>query len=127
MLFVFVASGFVSYLNTRTLNEDARQVTHTHEVLWALSDLLSLIKDAETGQRGYLITGDDRYLEPYTAAVAHIDQRMSDIERLIRDNPDQQGRIPALQGARSPPSCASSRRPSRCAEPRGSRPRGRWW
>ena len=97
ILLVFVVSGFVSYRNTRTLNQDARQVTHTHEILWALSDLLSLIKDAETGQRGYLITGDDRYLEPYTRALSHIDQQISDIERLIRDDPDQQSRIPALK------------------------------
>lgn len=97
ILLVFVLSGFVSYRNTHTLNQDSRQVTHTHEVLWALSDLLSLIKDAETGQRGYLITGDDRYLEPYATALSHIDQQVSEIERLIRDNPDQQSRIPALK------------------------------
>ena len=97
IMLVFVVSGFVSYRNTRTLNQDARHVTHTHEILWALSDLLSLIKDAETGQRGYLITGDDRYLEPYTKAVSYIDQQVIDIERLISDKPDQLSRMPAIK------------------------------
>ena len=97
ILLVFVVSGFVSYRNTRTLSQDARHVTHTHEILWALSDLLSLIKDAETGQRGYLITGDDRYLEPYTKAVSCVDQQVIDIERSIGDKPDQLSRMPAIK------------------------------
>ncbi len=57
-LIFFIVSGTVSYLNTRSLSNNALLVTHTHEVLTALSDLLSLVKDAETGQRGYLITGE---------------------------------------------------------------------
>ena len=97
VLLVFVGSGIVSYLNTRTLKIDALQITHSHEVLAALDEVLSLAKDAETGQRGYLITGEDRYLEPHTAAVARIDERLSDVERLTRDNAAQQNRIPSLQ------------------------------
>ncbi len=94
---VIVASGLISYLNTRTLKRDAQQITHSHEVLAALDDVVSLTKDAETGQRGYLITGDEKYLEPHTAAVARIDERLDDVERLTRDNAAQQGRIPSLR------------------------------
>ncbi|AGA24735.1 response regulator [Singulisphaera acidiphila] len=97
VLLVFVVSGTVSYLNTRTLDRDARQVTHTHEVLSALGELLSLMKDAETGQRGYLLTGDDRYLEPYSSALARIDQRMGKFEGLIRDDSDHRTHLPALK------------------------------
>jgi CheY-like chemotaxis protein/CHASE3 domain sensor protein len=97
VLCVFVASGVVSYLNTRTLKVDAQQITHSQEVLTAIDDVLSLAKDAETGQRGYLITGHDRYLEPHTAAVARINERLSDVERLTRDNVAQQDRIPSLR------------------------------
>ncbi|WP_406698001.1 response regulator [Singulisphaera sp. Ch08] len=97
VLLVFVISGLVSYFNTRTLNQDARQVTHTHEVLSALGDLLSLMKDAETGQRGYLITGDEKYLEPYFNALARIDQRMGEFGRLVHDKPDQLAHISALK------------------------------
>ena len=97
VLLVFVATGVVSYLNTRILKADAQQITHSHNVLTALDDVLSLAKDAETGQRGYLITGDETYLEPHTAAVARINERLNDIERLTRDNAAQQDRIPSLR------------------------------
>jgi CheY-like chemotaxis protein len=94
---IFVASGVVTYVNTRTLMLDAGLVTHTHDVLSVLEDVLSLTKDAETGQRGYLITGDDRYLAPYNAAIARVNLRLSDVERLVTDNPTQQSRIPELR------------------------------
>lgn len=97
VLIVFLVSGLVSYFNTRTLNRDAQQVTHTHEVLSVLGDLLSLMKDAETGQRGYLLTSDDRYLDPYSATLARIDQRLGDFEALTRDNPTHQTHLPALK------------------------------
>jgi CHASE3 domain sensor protein len=48
----------------------SRWVEHTHKVLLELETTLSVVKDAETGQRGYLLTGDKRYLEPYQAAIA---------------------------------------------------------
>jgi CheY-like chemotaxis protein/CHASE3 domain sensor protein len=97
VLFVFVATGVASYLNTRTLKSNALKITHSHEVMAALDEVLSLAKDAEAGQRGYLITGDDRYLEPHTAAVARIDERLRDVERLTGDNGAQQARIPNLR------------------------------
>lgn len=83
--------------NTRQLRADSRWVTHTHEVLSVLDNLLPLMTDAETGLRGYLITGDAAYLEPYTAAPAAIDAQMSKLEELIVDSPGQQARIPQLR------------------------------
>ncbi|WP_020473594.1 response regulator [Zavarzinella formosa] len=97
VLSLFLASGFVSYFNTRTLSQGARQVAHTQEVLSALDDVLSLAKDSETGQRGFLITGDDRYLAPYSTALTRIDERVGEVERLTDDNPAQQARIPVLR------------------------------
>lgn len=96
MLF-FVLGGIVSYVNTRTLNLDAKLIAHTHEVLSALREVVSLLKDAETGQRGYLLTGDVRYLEPHTTAVSRIDSRLGEIERLVQDNPVQVARVPTLK------------------------------
>ena len=93
----FAVSGLISYLNTRMLNQDAHQVTNTHELLSALDGVLSIMKDAETGQRGYLITGDDRYLAPDTEAVARIDEQLGRVERLIHDKPEQQSRISAVK------------------------------
>src|SRR5579884_685851 len=65
---LLLGNAWISYRNTRQLDEDAAWVAHTHEVLDSLRGLLSTVKDAETGQRGFLLTGDRRYLAPYAAA-----------------------------------------------------------
>ena len=66
-------------------------------MLEALEVVLSTMNDAERGQRGYLITGDERYLEPYNAAVAVIQERVQALKHLTEDNPRQQARIPLLE------------------------------
>ncbi len=58
-----------------------------------LADLISLVKDAETGQRGYVITGNESYLEPYQAALPEIKKTVDDVRRLTADNSDQQRRL----------------------------------
>ena len=60
--------GLVSYRNTAAMRENNHWVAHTHEVLATVSAIESTLKDAETGQRGFLLTGKDSYLAPYTAA-----------------------------------------------------------
>jgi CHASE3 domain sensor protein len=62
-------------------------------VLEHLSGLLSLMKDAETGQRGFVITGDETYLEPHREAVPLVATTVADLRRLTSDNPHQQRRI----------------------------------
>lgn len=93
----FVVGGGLAFLNTRAILRDAESVTHTHEVLTVLDDLLSLVRDAETGQRGFILTGDERYLAPYNSAITQIDERLEDAERLMGDNARQLERIPALR------------------------------
>src|SRR3984893_10086990 len=66
----------LAYRNTRQLNEDAGWVAHTHEVLDLTADVLLTLVDAETGQRGYLVTGRNEFLQPYNAALAAIDERL---------------------------------------------------
>src|SRR6202790_2717148 len=64
-LAVLLVVGAVSYDSTTKLSSSADWVRHTHEVLTGLDEILSGMKDAETGQRGYIITGEPSYLEPY--------------------------------------------------------------
>ncbi len=90
VILFFVVTGLISYRNTGFVADDARQVSHTHEVITSLVDVLSLMKDAETGQRGFLITGNDKYLEPFTAAKAGIEAKINEVEVLIHDNPAQE-------------------------------------
>ena len=55
---------------------------HTHEVISALDRVLGHVVDAETGERGFLITGRDGYLEPYDAALVRYDAQRCALDRL---------------------------------------------
>ena len=55
-------------------NRDAAAVQHTLTVQGHLTRVLSLLQDAETGQRGYLLTGNPAYLEPFTSATSELRQ-----------------------------------------------------
>jgi methyl-accepting chemotaxis protein len=94
---MLVVIAVVSYRNIHGLIETDGWVTHTHLVRTGLADLLSELKDAETGQRGYLITGTEPYLEPYQSALVQIRRSFDEVRRLTADNPAQQRRFSALQ------------------------------
>jgi methyl-accepting chemotaxis protein len=86
----------VSYRNASRLIENDGWVAHSQQVRTELSDLLSQLKDAETGQRGFIITGDESYLAPYQAAITALRSTMDDVRKLTSDNPNQQRRLAAL-------------------------------
>jgi CHASE3 domain sensor protein len=88
---------FVSFRSTSGLVDNNGLVSHSHVVETKLTDLLSELKDAETGQRGYIITGNEDYLAPYRAALDTIPVTMQDLRQLTSDNPAQQQRLDALQ------------------------------
>jgi CHASE3 domain sensor protein len=92
-LAALVVIGWVSYRSTASLIETSTWVEHTHLVLENLDELLSTMKDAETGQRGFLITGEERYLEPYNTALGQSDQILKAVRDLTKDNPNQQSRL----------------------------------
>jgi CHASE3 domain sensor protein len=89
--------GGVSYYSTIKLVDSAEWVQHTHEVLNTLDEALSAVKDGETGQRGYIITGEARYLEPFQGARDVVDQKVRHLRELTADNPIQQQRLVALE------------------------------
>jgi PAS domain S-box-containing protein len=89
--------GGRAYLSTQHLLEANRWVVHSHEVQEKLDDVLAAHLDAETGQQGFLITGKDRYLEPYNAGVSRIRQDIEALAELTRDNPHQQESLRAVR------------------------------
>jgi methyl-accepting chemotaxis protein len=91
-----VLVAVVSYRNAQLLIENDAMVEHSHQVRLELADLLSEMKDAETGQRGYIITGDESYLEPHKAALGAIQATLADVRKLIADSADQQRRLATL-------------------------------
>jgi len=89
--------GVSGYRSTEHLIENDQWVSHTHEVRTKLADLLSSLKDAETGQRGFIITGDNVFLEPYRASLPQIDQLFNQVRTLTADNEAQQRRLAELR------------------------------
>src|ERR1035438_3500594 len=85
--------GAIAYRSINALSQTSYSVAHTHVVLEGIARVLSMLKDAETGQRGYIITGDESFLEPYQAAAPAIATTVNDLRELTSDNPAQQKRI----------------------------------
>jgi len=77
---------------------DEAWIVHTRQVLFESEQTLSLLKDAESGERGFLYTGDRKYLIPYNLAVDQIAPHIDNLTRLTADNPSQQERIARLRG-----------------------------
>ncbi|TXR55246.1 methyl-accepting chemotaxis protein [Quadrisphaera setariae] len=95
VLLAVVGGLALKFTETLYANQDA--VQHTYQVLSALTALDSSLKDAETGQRGYLITGDDAYLAPFTAAKSTTAEELDEVAALTADNPEQQERIATIR------------------------------
>jgi len=97
LLALLVVNTFVIRFRLGAEVDAESWVNHSRQVLFQLERTESLLKDAETGQRGFLYTGDPKYLEPYSLAVAQIRPDLDGVAQLTIDNPIQQARIPKLR------------------------------
>lgn len=94
---VVLATGIVATGWThRLLNDQRDLVVHTHEVIETTKDVLIGLDDAETGQRGYLLSGDRRYLDPYDKALERLSGMRATLARQVSDNTDQGARLARL-------------------------------
>lgn len=94
---LLVGIGTVSFRNMNKLDTSIAWVGHTNEVLKEMNHIDIALLNAETGQRGYVITGDDGYLEPYHKGVEMVYESIDKARELTKDNPEQQSRIEDLQ------------------------------
>ncbi|HUC10152.1 MAG TPA: CHASE3 domain-containing protein [Stellaceae bacterium] len=78
------------------LRESQALVSHAFEVIAAAHSVDQAAQDAERGQRGFLITGDDSYLQPYYAGVRQLPVKLQELRDLTRDSPAQQQRVDIL-------------------------------
>ena len=95
----FLISAFIAYFNVLDMRENEASIRNTHEVLTTLDDLLVSALDAETGQRGYLLTGDGIYLEPYYDGVRAASESLSALETLTQENNVQRDNVDALRSS----------------------------
>ncbi len=94
---VMAAISVVSYRSITLLNNDAREVAQSLGESIRLEALMSHITDAETGQRGFIITGDEAFLAPYTQALMHIDREFAELLDSKQDDAPQRARLTALR------------------------------
>ena len=95
-LLVLVVGGITVYSNARRTAVDRALVVHTYSVMLSLESLISTLRDVETSQRGYLLTSDDAYLQPYRNAVEKARVETSSIRELVSDNDTQLRRLQTL-------------------------------
>jgi CHASE3 domain sensor protein/Sec-independent protein translocase protein TatA len=93
---ILVIVAVTSYRTTSKLIENDTLVANTYQIRGELARLISALTDAETGQRGFVITGVDNYLEPYRAALTEIKGIQLDAQKLTADSPVQQRRLAAM-------------------------------
>jgi len=94
---VLVATAALGVWSTARVYSNDTRVSHSYDVKAALAEVLTALTDAETGQRGYLITGNDTYLEPYRRGTGAVEVLLARLESLIRDTDGQQQRLAALR------------------------------
>lgn len=97
VILFFLLSGTIAYYNVRVMRDDAANIAQTHDVLASLDELFSTLQDAETSQRGFLLTGSEQYLAPYRDALTHIRANLEIVAVHVGDNRVQQVRLAALR------------------------------
>jgi len=96
---VLVASLLVGLANLQNLLDTTADVAHTYAVKHGLEQLLTTLLDAETGERGFVITGLASYLEPYDRATSQLTSQFADVGGLTTGSPDQRADLARLSAA----------------------------
>ncbi|MEO7175379.1 MAG: PAS domain-containing protein [Saprospiraceae bacterium] len=101
-LFTILTSGlvviaFISYQKINQFNRSVEAVMHTKEVKSKMLEVASNLKDAHVGQRGYLLTNDTAFLEPYIGAKQNKNLLFDSLKLLMRDNVEQQENLITLK------------------------------
>lgn len=96
-MIILIASAVASFISINNLLDSAGLVNHTNDVIFELKNINEALIDAETGQRGYLITGEDEFLNPYKDARERAFAGYENIRKLTNDNPRQQEKMPMLR------------------------------
>ena len=96
-LIILFISSLASYVSIGNLIKSTELVKHSDEVILNVEGVISTLKDAETGQRGYLLTGNKIFLAPYNGATDTALAALNKIAEHTKDNPAQQKNIAELK------------------------------
>jgi len=97
-LLILLAVTFLSYQDWTAFQRSAPQVQHSRQLLQNVEDVMSFIRDAESGQRGFLLTGNPQYLDGYHAAVASLPAELARLRASVASEPALRPRCDTLSG-----------------------------
>jgi PAS domain S-box-containing protein len=96
-ILTLLAVGAISYHGMAVSAESGRWVRHSHEVLENLQELLSATNGIDSSYRGFVLTGNETYIESYGASILSAKQAEAKVRDLTFDNPEQQRRAAVLE------------------------------
>src|SRR5580658_1466140 len=96
---VMVLSGIIGWRAAQSSIAASEAIARNKDTLLNLDRTLSAVRDAESGQRGYLLTGRDSYLQPYNGAVADLPSRLSQLRASVSGDAATGREIDRLQAA----------------------------
>ncbi|WP_375768548.1 methyl-accepting chemotaxis protein [Archangium gephyra] len=96
-LLVLSAVALVAFQGAQQLVQTTEGLVESRDQARNIREVRMLLLDAETGQRGYLLTGEDRYLEPYRRATQQMDAQLEGLHKALTDEPDQLARLERLE------------------------------
>jgi CheY-like chemotaxis protein/signal transduction histidine kinase/CHASE3 domain sensor protein len=98
-LLILLVSSVLAYMSIMKLIGQSREVDHTREVMLNLEYINSTLKDAETGQRGFLLTGEKRFMDPYIGSLQRAMTYCGTVRELTAGNASQQLLLDSLEKA----------------------------
>jgi signal transduction histidine kinase len=98
-LIFILANAIVSFQAANTLTSNYQRVLETEEAITKVEEVFSIVKDAETGQRGFLLTSRPEFLEPYNSAVEKIDQHLEALRQKSARDAELLEKIAELEAA----------------------------
>jgi CHASE3 domain sensor protein len=97
MLMVILAVITISYQNSKNIIDSTDIIIHTHNILTDLAKVESDLINLETGQRGFVITGDSTYLQPYNKSIEVVHENIANLRQLTFANKSQIKRIDLIK------------------------------
>ncbi|WP_257451137.1 methyl-accepting chemotaxis protein [Archangium lipolyticum] len=96
-LLVLLAVALVAFQGAQQLTQTTEALMESRDQARAIRDVRMLLLDAETGQRGFLLTGEPRYLEPYERATQALNAHLDGLHKSLNDDPEQRARLDRLE------------------------------
>lgn len=97
ILVVLISVALLTFSNLNNYTEEVRLVRHSNRVLMAIQAVLSSVRDAETGHRGYQLTRDTTYLEPYYLSLRQLPDQIATLDSLLVGDDLQSNRADTLE------------------------------